>query len=157
MRGRSVESHFAHSFSLLIDYFFSLLQFGNRIRGRQKPQSWKLEGFHFRGSHVCYSYCSVIYAAVLLSLLLFAGNESQDRFIGSYIWEGNTKTRHTYRYFQLSEKKPSKVNSKPKTRLLRHLKIRRIDVMLLLQSLASFYSRIKSYTSMSWKVKKETT
>lgn len=67
------------------------------------------------------------------------------------------KTRHTYRYFQLSEKKPSKVNSKPKTRLLRHLKIRRIDVMLLLQSLASFYSRIKSYTSMSWKVKKETT
>ena len=55
------------------------------------------------------------------------------------------------------KKKPSKVNSKPKTRLLRHLKIRRIGVMLLLQSLASFCSRIKSYTSMSWKVKKETT
>ena len=55
------------------------------------------------------------------------------------------------------KKNPQRLTLNLKLAFCAILKYAELDVMLLLQSLASFYSRIKSYTSMSWKVKKETT
>ena len=55
------------------------------------------------------------------------------------------------------KKNPQRLTLNLKLAFCAILKYAELDVMLLLQSLASFYSRIKSYTSMSWKVKKEST